>query len=195
MTFNGIILLLVNSNVSRATYSAFRSGLSLDKIYPNSKLDITTVPQPPVSKDGKFTGFIPMDKIHVSYSRSSGPGGQNVNKLSTKAEVRFNVATANWIPETIRARLAEQVRNLTTKEGDLIVKSDRTRSQHLNLADALDKLRDLIHSAAKSLEAPVVSVETLEKLRRQRERAARERLKEKRIHSMTKQARQAPTID
>lgn len=107
------------------------------------------------------------DKITVTYTRSSGPGGQNVNKLSTKAEVRFNVSKADWIPEPVKVKFAEQVKNLTTKEGDFVIKSDRTRSQHLNLADALDKLRDLIHSAAKSLETPIISEETLEKLRRQ----------------------------
>lgn len=77
------------------------------------------------------------------------------------------MAQADWIPELVRAKLAEQMKNSLTKEGDFVVKSDRTRSQHLNLADALDRLRDLIHAAAKSLEKPTISGETLEKLRRQ----------------------------
>nr|CAG4635202.1 EOG090X0JCO [Alona affinis] len=179
----------------RAYLSGYKSSLSLDKLYPNSRLDITTIPKPPESSDGKFSGYIPMDKLDISYSRSSGAGGQNVNKVETKTEIRFHLATAEWIPEPIRTRFAEQVRNQLTKDGYFVIKSERTRSQHLNLADTLDKLRDMIHSVAKSLEAPEVSPVTLEKQRRLRERAARERLKDKRLQSMTKQGRQAPTID
>eukprot|EP01036_Dinobryon_divergens_P050807 gene50807-68020_t len=43
--------------------------------------------------------FIPLDKVDFNFARSSGPGGQNVNKLNTKAEIRFNVSTADWIPD------------------------------------------------------------------------------------------------
>ncbi|XP_035467619.2 peptidyl-tRNA hydrolase ICT1, mitochondrial isoform X2 [Scophthalmus maximus] len=51
---------------------------------------------------------IPVDRLTVSYSRSSGPGGQNVNKVSTKAEVRFHVHTADWIPEDVRQKIFEK---------------------------------------------------------------------------------------
>ncbi|KZS16904.1 Immature colon carcinoma transcript 1 protein precursor [Daphnia magna] len=157
--------LLINSNsCSRAYLSGFKSNLSLEKLYPTSRLDITTIPKAPESKDGKFSGYIPM-------------------------------ASADWIPEPIRVKLAERVKNQISKEGYFIIKSERTRSQQLNLADTLDKLRNLIHSVAQSLVVPEVSQETLEKQRRLRERAARERLREKRAHSMTKQGRQSPTLD
>lgn len=179
----------------RAYLSGFKSNLALERLYPNSRLDITTISKPPESKDGKFSGYIPIDKVEINYSRSSGPGGQNVNCVSTKAEIRFHLSSAEWIPEAIRAKLAEQVKNQLTKEGYFIIKSERTRSQQLNLADALDKLRDMIQSTAQSMATPQVSLETLERRRRLRERAARERLKEKRVNSMTKQARHAPTID
>nr|CAG4651494.1 EOG090X0JCO [Simocephalus serrulatus]SVE94629.1 EOG090X0JCO [Simocephalus serrulatus] len=187
--------LLINSTCSRAYLSGFKSNISLDKLYPSSRLDITTIPKPPESKNGKFSGYIPMDKIQVNYVRSSGPGGQNVNCVSTKAEVRFHLASADWIPEPVRIKLAEVVKNQISKEGYFIVKSDRTRSQQLNLADSLEKLRNLIHSVAQSLVVPEVAPETLERQRRLRERAARERLKVKRAHSMTKQGRQAPNLD
>nr|CAG4649849.1 EOG090X0JCO [Scapholeberis mucronata]SVE94008.1 EOG090X0JCO [Scapholeberis mucronata] len=186
---------LRNSTCGRAYLSGFKSSLSLDKLYPSSRLDITTIPQAPESKDGKFSGYIPMDKIQVSYARSSGPGGQNVNCVSTKTEVRFHLATAEWIPQPIRDKLAERLRNQISKEGYLIVKSDRTRSQQLNLADSLDKLRNIIYATAQSLVVPEVKPETVERQRRLRERAARERLREKRAQSMTKQGRQAPTLD
>lgn len=106
------------------------------------------------------------DKIQINYVRSSGPGGQNVNCVSTKAEVRFHLTSADWIPEPVRIKLAEMVKNQISKEGYFIVKSDRTRSQQLNLADSLEKLRNLIHSAAQSLVVPEVAPETLERQRR-----------------------------
>ena len=104
--------------------------------------------------------------MEINYSRSSGPGGQNVNCVSTKAEIRFHLLSAEWIPEAIRAKLAEQLKNQLTKEGYFVIKSERTRSQQLNLADALDKLRDMIHSAAQSIATPQVTEETLERRRR-----------------------------
>lgn len=108
-----------------------------------------------------------LDKIEVNYSRSSGPGGQNVNCVSTKAEIRFHLATADWIPEPVRDKLAEKLKNQISRDGYFIIKSDRTRSQHLNLADGLDKLRNIIQAVAQSLVVPEVAPETLERLRRQ----------------------------
>nr|CAG4646723.1 EOG090X0JCO [Macrothrix elegans] len=191
--FQGLVL--AKCTVSRAFLSGFRSNISLDRLYPSSRLDITTIPSPPENDGKKFTGYIPIDKIQINYSRSSGPGGQNVNCVSTKAEVRFHLSTADWIPEPIRIKLQENLRNQLTRDGYFVMKSDKTRSQHLNLADAINKLRDLIRSTEMGLVTPQVSPENEDRQRRLRERAARERLKEKRLHSMTKQGRQAPTID
>lgn len=60
--------------------------------------------------NNRFNGYIPMNKITVTYSRSSGPGGQNVNKLDTKVDVRFHVESAEWISEEVRERLLIQVK-------------------------------------------------------------------------------------
>jgi len=198
LSFRNILLLRRNFTTltnNRAYLSSFSSSHSLDKLYPNSRLDITTLPKAPENRDGKFNGFIPIDKLEVNYSRSSGPGGQNVNCVSTKAEIRFKIASADWIPEPVRCKLAETMKTQITKEGYLVTKSDRTRSQQLNLADAMDKLRNLIFSASESLVVRESSPESVEKHRRLRERAAREQLREKRLRSMTKQGRQAPTLD
>lgn len=70
---------------------------------------------------------IPMDKVQLSFVRSSGPGGQNVNKLNTKAELRFKVQEADWIPEDIRERLAEQQAAKINKEGELIITAQEHR--------------------------------------------------------------------
>ncbi|XP_065080423.1 large ribosomal subunit protein mL62 [Ochlerotatus camptorhynchus] len=175
----------------RRNYS-FKSDISLDKIYPSSNLRLYT-PPPPSSSGDKFNGFIPLDKLEVTHSRSSGPGGQNVNTVSTKVDIRFHLESASWLPEGTRKRLAELQKNRVTKDGYLFVRSELTRSQQMNTADALEKLRNFIREAEKPLAAEL-SPETLERLRRRHEKAARERLAIKRSRSQTKVDRRAPTL-
>lgn len=140
----------------------------------------------------KFNGYIPMDKLEITYSRSSGPGGQHVNTVNTKVDVRFKLAEAQWIPEQTRQKLLQVLANKLNKEGYYFIKSDLTRSQQLNLADALEKLRTVIR--AQELDAPSgPSEETLEKLRRRQERAARQRLQLKRDRAQIKADRRAPS--
>lgn len=57
----------------------------------------------------KFSGYIPLDKVQITYSGSSGPGGQNVNCVNTKVDLRFQVDSATWLSEEIRTKLVEQV--------------------------------------------------------------------------------------
>lgn len=80
------------------------------------------------------------------------------------------------------------------KDGFLIVRSELTRHQHLNLADALEKLRNLIRDVEKPKKVEL-SEETLEKIRKRKEATAQKRLVEKRIKSATKEGRQAPRVD
>uniref|UniRef100_W8BGN0 Large ribosomal subunit protein mL62 n=1 Tax=Ceratitis capitata TaxID=7213 RepID=W8BGN0_CERCA len=170
---------------------SFKSDLSLDKIYPNSRLKLFT-PPPPQSTPEKFSGYIPINQLEITYSRSSGPGGQHVNCVNTKVDLRFKLAGADWIPEKTRQKLLQGLQNKLTKDGYFVIKSDMTRSQQLNLADALEKLRKLIREYEVEKAAP--TEETLEKLRRRHERAARDRLLVKRQRSLTKSSRQGPNI-
>nr|CAL26742.1 CG6094 [Drosophila melanogaster] len=170
---------------------SYKSDLSLDKIYPGARLQIYTPPPPPSGSD-KFSGFIPMDRLEITYSRSSGPGGQHVNTVNTKVDVRFKVAQADWIPEQTRQKLLKVLANRITKDGYFYIKSDLTRSQQMNLADALEKLRTIIRSQEAVAPAPP-SEETLEKLRRRQERAVRERLQLKRGRAQVKADRQGPS--
>ncbi|KAF7243791.1 hypothetical protein EG68_10779 [Paragonimus skrjabini miyazakii] len=57
----------------------------------------------------RFQGFIPLDDLQISYSLSSGPGGQHVNKTRSKVEIRFHIPSASWIPENVRSHLMEKV--------------------------------------------------------------------------------------
>ncbi|EZA56463.1 hypothetical protein DMN91_010238 [Ooceraea biroi] len=170
----------------------FKSALSLRTLYPGSNQKLYTpsfVPDP----KAKFSGYIPIDKIKITYSASSGPGGQNVNCVNTKVDVRFQVSGAAWLSEEIRTKLTEQYKNKINKDGYLIIKSDLTRSQHLNLADALEKLRAMIRAVLEEPAEP--SPEGKERRRKNLLRAARERLHEKRAHSLLKRSRQVPMSD
>ena len=91
--------------------------------------------------------IIPLDKVDFSYARSSGPGGQNVNKVNTKAEVRFHVDTADWLPVDVRNRLMSYQENKVTKDGMLIVTSQEHRTQAKNREDCMSKLRVMIAEA------------------------------------------------
>ncbi|XP_023794727.1 peptidyl-tRNA hydrolase ICT1, mitochondrial [Cyanistes caeruleus] len=132
---------------------------------------------------------IPMARLTVSYSRSSGPGGQNVNKVNSKAEVRFHLASADWIPEAVRQKMALMHRNKINRAGELIVTSEESRYQMRNLAICLEKIRTMVTEA---IEKPkVVSKETAQKLIERVEKMNRERLRQKKIHSTIKQSRKA----
>ena len=75
----------------------------------------------------KFNIVIPEDKIEVNFCRSSGPGGQNVNKVNTKAEIRFKVSEADWMPADVRGRLTEYQSNKISKDGYLVINSQEHR--------------------------------------------------------------------
>jgi len=93
----------------------------------------------------------PRRHLRAAFSRSSGAGGQNVNKLNTKAEVRFVVAEAPWLDPEVRARLWELYGGTAgTRDGELVVTSQRHRTQAGNLADAITKLRDMVAAAART---------------------------------------------
>ncbi len=86
------------------------------------------------------------DVVTFSYSRSSGPGGQNVNKLSTKAELRVSI-DALPISHRARARLATLAGRRLTDAGELLIVSETERSQSANRAECLTKLRELLVAA------------------------------------------------
>ena len=111
----------------------------------------------------------------------------------TKVDLRFHLESASWLTDDVKNILKMMHVNQITKEGYLIVKSDRTRSRQLNQADALQKLRQFIWTSVDEvrtyLERSQVTQVEQEKLLKAEQRAARERVKSKRIYSQQKQAR------
>jgi len=126
---------------------------------------------------------IPDGELHWSFVRASGPGGQNVNKVASKAVLRWDLA-GSCLPEEVKARLRVQQSRRITAEGVLILSSQRYRDQERNRQDCLEKLRALILQAA-----------TLPRPRRPTRptRASRRaRLQAKRRRSAAKAARRRP---
>jgi ribosome-associated protein len=88
------------------------------------------------------------DELQETFVRSSGPGGQNVNKVATAVELRFDLARSPSIPEPVKARLASLAGSRLTKEGVVIIFSQEHRTQERNRAEAREKLFSLIREAA-----------------------------------------------
>ena len=87
-------------------------------------------------------------ELGVSYVRSSGPGGQNVNKTNTKAVVRWNVRSAPFLREDVKARFLARFASRITNAGDVVLTSDRFRDQPRNLDDCLEKLASMLGEVA-----------------------------------------------
>ena len=90
---------------------------------------------------------IPSQELRLAFSRSGGPGGQHVNKTETRVEVRWTPSTSQVLRAEQRALLLSQLASRLTLEGELVVTSERTRSQNQNRVDALGKLTELIQAA------------------------------------------------
>ncbi len=92
---------------------------------------------------------IPLSEFEWTFVRSSGPGGQNVNKVSSKAQLRWNPSKSGILPTPVLERLAAKHPSCWTLEGEMIVSSQRTRDALKNREDCLDKLRMMILAALK----------------------------------------------
>ena len=92
---------------------------------------------------------IPRDEFQFDFARSGGPGGQNVNKVASKAILRWNPSTSPSLPPAVKARLLLGLASRLTVLGELVITSQATRDQGRNIEDCLDKVRRLVLAAAR----------------------------------------------
>ena len=127
------------------------------------------------------TVVVPADALTLKYVRASGPGGQNVNKVSSKVQLRVDLAAIQGLDDAARARLLALVENKLDADGQLLVMSQTSRDQPKNLDDAREKVRVLVES---SLVAPKRRKKT-----RPGRGAIERRISEKKHRATTKQNR------
>ena len=90
---------------------------------------------------------IPLLEMQFSFARSSGPGGQNVNKVNSKALLRWPVTTSPSLPEAVRQRFLAKYGSRLTTDGELVLTSQRFRDAGRNVSDCLEKLRTMLVAA------------------------------------------------
>ncbi len=93
--------------------------------------------------------FLDDSEIEESFIRASGPGGQNVNKVSSAVQIRFDLSGSRSLPEDVRERLARLAGRRLTRDGVIVIIAQRYRTQERNRQDALDRLVALIRRAAE----------------------------------------------
>jgi ribosome-associated protein len=130
---------------------------------------------------------IPHEEFEFSFARSGGPGGQNVNKVNSKAVLRWPVVRSTALPDDVRARFMARYQRRLTSLGEVIITSQRYRDQGRNIADCLEKLQELIAAVA-------VRPTVRKKTKPSRGSIAR-RLEGKRHSSSKKQSRRLPPED
>jgi ribosome-associated protein len=130
---------------------------------------------------------VPLRELRFEFARSSGPGGQNVNRVETKATLVWDVRRTRSLPADARERLLERARRRISGRGELRISSQRFRDRSRNVADCLEKLRALLAEVAV---APRQRRPTRPGM------AARERrLGEKRRRGLAKQRRRGPAAE
>jgi ribosome-associated protein len=93
---------------------------------------------------------IPRSELRMTFARSGGPGGQNVNKVNSKVTIHWPVATSPSLPDDVRQRFLARFANRITNDGELVLTSQETRDQPTNIEDCLSKLREMVLSVASA---------------------------------------------
>lgn len=130
---------------------------------------------------------VPYHELEFAFVASSGPGGQNVNKVATQAQLSWDLEHTEALPEPVLNRLKDQQRGRINKDGALRIDSQRYRDRERNREDCLEKLRKMLVAA------------TISPVRRRKTRVPKavkeKRLREKRQRAETKQSRRPPKLE
>jgi ribosome-associated protein len=132
-----------------------------------------------------LTISVPDEELLFSFARSGGPGGQNVNKVASKAVLHWDLAGNATLPPEVKERLRVQQANRITTEGELVIQSQRFRDQAKNVEDCLAKLREMV---LRALHAP-----RPRKITRPSRASRERRLVAKKHQARRKEGRRKPT--
>jgi ribosome-associated protein len=124
-------------------------------------------------------------ELQFDFVRAAGPGGQNVNKVATAAELRFDVAASASLPDEVKGRLIKLAGKRMTQGGILVIQARRFRTQAQNRADALLRFQELLRRAAQRPRARVKTAPS--------KSSKEKRLKAKKLHSEIKRTRRNRT--
>ncbi len=127
------------------------------------------------------------NELSYEYIRGSGPGGQNVNKVATAVQLRFDIVHSPSLQEDVRARLVKLAGKRVNSEGILVIEARRYRSQEQNRSDALERFRELVKRARTK--------PSLRKKTRPSRSSIEERLQKKKKRGDLKKNRKARTLE
>jgi ribosome-associated protein len=134
-----------------------------------------------------MTTVIPEDELEFHFYRAGGPGGQNVNKVSTAVQMRFDVKNSPSLTDPVKARLMKLAGSRLTLEGVILITAVRHRTQERNRADAIERLQAMVDEASIR---PVYRVPT-----RPTKASKERRLKAKTNRASIKSGRGKPSLD
>lgn len=130
---------------------------------------------------------VPLSEIHFEYVRSSGPGGQNVNKVNSQAQLHWDVAANETLPSSVKSRLLSNEANRINKLGELRIDCQTSRDREKNRLECLNRLQEMI-VAAINVPAPRKKTKTPRWVKERRLRNKKEKSKVKRL-------RRPPSMD